>query len=285
MTRKRIVLAFLALTFLSVGSFVLYGWLGLPSRERVRALKTTNPQTTSLMEQRRREAERRGNKPARVQTWIPLSRIARPLIQAVVVAEDGRFFDHKGVDWDAIQESARSNWQRRSFARGGSTLTQQLAKNLFFTTARTPLRKLQELVAARWLEEDLGKQRILELYLNLIEWGDGVYGCEAAAQRYYGKSASALDVSEAAGLAAIIPAPRRINPLVDPDRYARAQKRVLALLAQAGYSKGAVSGLGSAPVPPPEVAPEEEADEEPPTAPETPLPSPEPTPTPSGGLQ
>jgi monofunctional biosynthetic peptidoglycan transglycosylase len=268
----------------------------------VRALRLTNPTTTGVIEQRRREAERRGRKAARVQAWIPLSRIARPLIQAVVVAEDGRFFDHRGVDWDAIRESARSNWERRALARGGSTITQQLAKNLFFTTARTPLRKLQEIVVARWLEEDLDKQRILELYLNVIEWGDGVYGCEAAAQRYFGKSASALDASEAAGLAAIIPSPRRMNPRADPGRYARAQKRVFAMLARAGYVRGATSGLGSVPIPPPEVVLEDEADEEPPPIPESPAPEPTPTPeepaptpeptptptpspTPSGGLQ
>ena len=126
---------------------------------------------------------------------MPLGRISRHLVHAVVAAEDQKFFGHEGVDWDAIKESVEEDRKKRRFARGGSTITQQLAKNLFFTTHKSPVRKLRELVVARWLETDLSKARILELYLNVIEWGDGVYGAQAAAQRYYGKSASALDAA------------------------------------------------------------------------------------------
>ncbi|HEV7501117.1 MAG TPA: biosynthetic peptidoglycan transglycosylase, partial [Vicinamibacteria bacterium] len=165
----------------------------------------------------------------------------------------------------------------------GSTITQQLAKNLFFTTHKSLLRKARELVVSRWLEEDLSKARILELYLNVIEWGDGVYGAQAAAQRYYGKPASALDADEAAGLAAMIPNPRRINPRVDSRAFARAQHRVVWLMAHAGYLSR--SGLGAEPPPleatdEDEPAPREPEAAAPPstTAPPASPPSPEETP-------
>src|SRR5206468_335698 len=136
------------------------------------------------------------------QLWVPITRVSRNLIHAVVAAEDPKFFGHEGIDWDAVKESMEKDVRERRFARGGSTITQQLAKNLFFTTHKSVTRKLREMIAARRLEAELKKARILELYVNVIEWGDGVYGCEAAARRYYGKSAAELDEDEAAGLAA-----------------------------------------------------------------------------------
>jgi monofunctional biosynthetic peptidoglycan transglycosylase len=212
---------------------------------------------------------------------VPLARVSRHLIHGVVAAEDPNFFGHEGVDWDAVRESIETNVKKRRFARGGSTLTQQLAKNLFFTTYKNPIRKLRELVVARWLEDDLTKKRILELYLNVIEWGDGVYGCEAAARRYYGKSCADLDEVEGAGLAAMVPSPRRINPRVDARRHARAQKRVLWLMARVGYVRRNVAGLGATP-PPPEPVDEggdDPAEEAAPPAPPTDTPAtPPPTP-------
>src|SRR5206468_2668510 len=201
------------------------------------------------------------------------------------------FFGHEGVDWDAIKKSVEVDRARAGFVRGGSTITQQLAKNLFFTTEKSITRKLREVVVARWLEDDLSKKRILELYLNVIEWGDGLYGAQAAARRYYAKPVSDLEAAEAAGLAAMIPNPRRINPLVDPRRHARAERRVLWLMASAGYIERDAAGLGSEPPPPEPVDTEE--DEAPPallaTAPpsatvpsaETPVPMPEPAATPT----
>jgi monofunctional biosynthetic peptidoglycan transglycosylase len=185
---------------------------------------------------------------------VPLGRISRHLAHAVLASEDQNFFGHEGVDWEAIEKAVQEDRKKGAFARGGSTITQQLAKNLYFTTHKTPVRKLRELIVAHWLEQDLGKRRILELYLNVIEWGDGVYGAQAAAQRYYGKPASALDADEAAGLAGMIPNPRRINPRVDARRFARAQRRVVWLMAHAGFLNR--PGLGAEP--PPEPADEEE---------------------------
>jgi monofunctional biosynthetic peptidoglycan transglycosylase len=226
-----------------------YVFLGLPGRGQVRALARTNPGLTGVMRQREAEARAAGRTPQRTQVWVPLSRISRHLVQAVLASEDQKFFGHQGIDWAAIEKSAQEDRKRWSFARGGSTITQQLAKNLFFTTHKSLVRKVRELVAARWLEDDLSKARILELYLNVIEWGDGVYGAEAAARAYYGKAAAALDADEAAGLAGMIPNPRRINPRVDPGRFTRAQRRVVWLMAHAGFLNR--PGLGAEPPPEP----------------------------------
>ncbi len=248
-------------------------WIGLPPRGEVRALVTKNPAATALMAQREAEA-RAKNRRARVdQTWVSLERISRNLIQAVVASEDQKFFGHEGVDWKAVQESLEKNVEKGRALRGGSTITQQLAKNLYFGTQKTLSRKLRELVVTRWMEADLTKRRILTLYLNVIEWGDGIYGAEAAARRYYGKPASDLTVDEAAALAAAIPSPRRLNPAVDPVRNARAARRVLWLMATAGYIQRDVAGLGSEP--PPEVVVDEDAETPPMEAPASTSSSPE----------
>jgi monofunctional glycosyltransferase len=243
---RRLALATLVLLTLG-GLYGLYVLSGLPPRTEVRQLATHNPKETGVMRQREDEARRAGRRLRRSQSWVPLSQVSRHLIHAVVAAEDPKFFGHEGIDWDAVRESVELNVRKGRFARGGSTITQQLAKNLFFSTHKSITRKLREALVARWLEDDLSKRRILEIYLNVIEWGDGVYGCGAAAQRYYGKPASSLDEVEGAGLAAMIPSPRRINPRTDPPRHARAQRRVLRLMAGLGYAKRQVARLGNEP--------------------------------------
>ena len=241
--RRRSRIALVAFGALAVlGAYVL---AGLPSRSEIRDLAKKRPGKTALMHQRQGEAERKGQNARLVQTWVPLTRISRHLLHAVLASEDQRFFAHHGVDWTALRESVEDNVERRRLWRGGSTLTQQLAKNLFFGTSRTPVRKVRELVVARWLEEDLTKFRILTLYLNVIEWGDGVYGGEAAARHWYGKPASSLTPEEAAGLAAMIPNPRRINPQASPRWFERARGRVLGLMERSGYIGRDVAGLGA----------------------------------------
>ena len=251
---KRALLALAAAAL----AFVLYVAAGLPARAEVRRLATRNPDQTSVMRQRAEEARKAGRPPRTQKSWAPLSAMSRHLVHAVLASEDQKFFGHEGVDWDAVEKAIDEDRRSFRFARGGSTITQQLAKNLFFTTHRSLVRKLREVIVARWLEEELGKKRILELYLNVIEWGDGIYGAQAAASRYYGKPAAALDEVEAAGLAAMIPNPRRIHPRVNPQRHARAQRRVLWLMRGAGYLKREVGGLGAEPPP----AEEEEDDDE-----------------------
>ncbi len=256
MSRRALRLVLLAalVVLLALSAWV---WVGLPPRSAVRALATTNPTRTRLMDQRAEEARAKGRQARAAQSWVPLSRVSRHLIHAVIASEDQNFFGHEGVDWKAIEESIERDVERRRFARGGSTITQQLAKNLYFGTRKSLLRKARELVVTRWLEADLKKARILALYLNLIEWGDGVYGCEAAARSWYGKPAADLSADEAAGLAAMIPNPRRLNPGVNAARHQRATRRVLWLMALAGYIGRDAAGLGAEPPPEP-VPPEEE---------------------------
>jgi len=255
---RRLVAAALALGVV----FGIWVWSGLPPRSEVRALSKRNPGQTRLMRQRAEEARASGRRVRAAQSWVPLAEVSRHLIHAVLASEDQNFFGHEGVDWKAIQESLEQDVERGRFVRGGSTITQQLAKNLYFGTRKTPLRKLRELVVTRWLEQDLSKLRILALYLNLIEWGDSIYGCEAAAQHWYGRPAALLTEEEAAGLAAMIPNPRRINPEVSPARLERATRRVLWLMGRAGYIGRDVAPLGAEP--PAEPVPEVGDEPEPP---------------------
>ncbi|MBI4125938.1 MAG: monofunctional biosynthetic peptidoglycan transglycosylase, partial [Deltaproteobacteria bacterium] len=139
---------------------------------------------------------------------VPLSKIALSLRQAVVISEDSRFSEHHGFDWEAIKDAMSINWRRKRFSRGASTITQQLARTLYLVPRKTPLRKLREFLIALELELFLSKDRILELYVNSVEWGKGIFGAEAAARHYFGKSASQLSTHQAAFLAAILPNPR-----------------------------------------------------------------------------
>jgi len=186
-----------------------YLYLSLPD---VRPLRKENPRTTAFMALRAREADKAGKKPRRVQQWVAYERISPSLKRAVIVAEDAAFFSHEGVDLDELEKSFEDSWRQGKRMRGGSTITQQLAKNLYLSPSRNPVRKVEELLIARRLEAELSKRRILELYLNVIEWGDGIWGAEAAARAYFQKPASALDADESALLAASIINPRRYSP-------------------------------------------------------------------------
>lgn len=167
----------------------------------VSLLKKNNPTTTAFMERYR------GKAPLQYQ-WVPYSQISPYLKRAVVIAEDAAFFDHSGFDWQAIREAIEKNWKKKELVRGGSGITQQLAKNLYLSPSKNLLRKLREILITVELERKLSKQRILELYLNVVEWGDGIYGAEAAAQHYFNTSAASLSPHQTAWLAAILPNPR-----------------------------------------------------------------------------
>ena len=215
-----------ALIALPAAAFALlaYAYLTLPD---VRPLRTVNPSTTAFMELRDAEARATGKAPRRVQRWVGYGRISPHVKRAVLVAEDDAFWQHEGVDFEQLQESIGTDWARGRFSRGGSTITQQLAKNLYLSPAKNPLRKLREWVIARRLEAELKKARIFELYLNVIEWGDGVYGVEGAARTYFGKAAAELGPSEAALLAAAIVNPRILNPARPTTRLIRRQQLIL----------------------------------------------------------
>ena len=220
---RRVARALVALVAVLFASGV-YVYLSLPD---VRPLRTEAPATTAFIELRAREARAQGETPKRIQRWVPYSRISRQLVKAVLVTEDAAFWQHAGVDYQQIKESMEVNLERGEFARGASTITQQLAKNLYLSPSRNPVRKVRELMIARRLEHELSKQRILELYLNVIEWGDGIYGAEAAARTYFRKPASRLDAAESALLAAAIANPRLMNPGSPTARLRRRQQMVL----------------------------------------------------------
>lgn len=230
---------------LLVGLWVAYEVVTFPD---VDDLRDGNPETTALIEQRATEARAAEAQPRRIQTWVPLQKISPHLWRAVLAGEDANFATHHGFDYEAIQKA----WQQAqreaakeakeegehddaswippmpSFKRGASTISQQLAKNLYLSTERSFLRKGREAAITYFLERKLSKRRVLEIYLNVIEWGDGIYGAEAAAQHYFNKSAAQLSAAEAARLAAMIPNPRTVfNPQKNPRRVARRQRIIL----------------------------------------------------------
>ncbi len=183
------------------------------------SVRFVDPPVTALQIQRRIESLSGSGSYRKVQTFVPLSQISPHLRHAVIAAEDGGFFSHGGIDWDELQNAMEANLRKGRLWRGGSTITQQLDKNLLLSTRFSFVRKAVEFTLAPLTEWVLSKDRILELYLNVIEWGDGVYGAEAAAQAYYGVPASRLSREQAARLAAVIPAPRHRHP-ERMDRYA-----------------------------------------------------------------
>ncbi|MEO5988911.1 MAG: monofunctional biosynthetic peptidoglycan transglycosylase [Candidatus Eisenbacteria bacterium] len=200
----------------------------------VRSLATHVPERTALMHQREREARTTGRKYVERRNWVAYERISPSLRRAVLVAEDDAFFSHDGLDWNEIKASAQKNWHLGRFARGGSTITQQLAKNLWLGTERTPTRKFKELLLALRLERALSKKRIFELYLNSIEWGDGIYGVDAAARRWYATSASGLTARQSVRLAAVIINPRRYSPTSPERRIARRVRMIASRLRRRG---------------------------------------------------
>ena len=198
-----------------MSGFALY-LLFVPDVSR---LKKENPKKTSFIEYREKEWEREGKKYKLQQRWVPLSRISPYLIKAVLIAEDDKFWSHEGFDYEAMQKALEKDIKAKKFKLGGSTISQQLAKNLYLSPVKNPFRKIREAIITWRMERILTKKRILELYLNVIEWGEaGIFGIEAASRHYYGKPASALSPEEAARLASILPNPRKYNPLGE-SRY------------------------------------------------------------------
>jgi monofunctional biosynthetic peptidoglycan transglycosylase len=167
--------------------------------------------------------------------WRDLNDISPNLVHAVLVAEDDTFYQHNGFDVNEIKEAIRINWAKKRWAYGGSTITQQLARNLYLSPQKNLLRKLKEALITVRLEQTLPKKRILEIYLNVVEWGRGIYGAEAAAQFYYQKSAADLTADEAAALASILPSPRRWSPHSEKAFMARRRTQLLNRMRQAGY--------------------------------------------------
>jgi monofunctional biosynthetic peptidoglycan transglycosylase len=242
-----------ALPFAVVGAAWFY-WLALPWPI---LLRWRDPGVTAFMERRIDEAKK-NDRPLEIRSSpVPLRRISRQLRRAVIIAEDGNFYEHRGIDWSALGEEVRyrgdDNFSlldpgdlrglagaigyyitHRGDIRGRSTITQQLAKNLYLSEDRSLLRKFDEFVVARRLEMFLSKDRILELYLNAAEWGPGVFGAEAAARTYFGRSAANLTREQAAALAATLPHPLTSNPKTRPGRMAWRRDMILRLMNRTG---------------------------------------------------
>jgi monofunctional glycosyltransferase len=242
----------------AVGVWLIYELIAFPA---IGSLRTENPTTTSMIEYRLSEARATGREPRKFMIWTPIEQISPNLQRAVLAGEDSRFFEHNGFDWEAIEKAwneavregerearaeceanANTRQDKRnckpsedewippmpSFKRGASTVTQQLAKNLYLSEDRNFLRKGREAVYTYFLERNLSKKRILELYLNVIEWGDGVYGAEAASRNYFNKSASNLSREEAAFLSAMVPSPLNVfNPAKNRKRVVRRQRVIM----------------------------------------------------------
>lgn len=206
-------------------------WCSVPNTA---PLATENPTSTAFIDLRRAQAREAGKPFDLHWEWRPLGKISRYLRAAVIYAEDYRFYEHDGVDWDAIEKAVDANLDRGSLAIGGSTITQQVAKNLYLSPSRSFVRKLREMLIAFSLEDHLTKPRILELYLNIAEWGDGVFGAEAAAKKWFGHSAQSLSPAEAARLAIALPNPFERAPNKRSPMLTKKAVRIIRLLRMQG---------------------------------------------------
>jgi monofunctional biosynthetic peptidoglycan transglycosylase len=217
----------------------------------ITALKKGNVRKTSLMEYREREWRSEGKKIRIRQVWTPLSQISPFLIKAVLISEDDKFWKHEGFDFEAIEKAMEKDIREKKLKFGASTISQQLAKNLYLSPSKNPLRKVKEAILTWRMEKKLTKRRILELYLNVAEWGEGIFGIEAAARQYYGKPASALDPEESSRLAAVLPNPRKYNPLGTSGYVAKRSKIIYNIMVRRGIVIPLYEELMTAPIVPP----------------------------------
>jgi monofunctional biosynthetic peptidoglycan transglycosylase len=206
---RKIILISLAVIVSLIGLMYLLIQLSLPD---VQPLVKINPKTTALMEQRKKEAESAGKKYRIRQNWVSFKQIPKLLQRTVRISEDANFYFHEGIDLDELEESIKKNWEKGEFARGASTITQQLAKNLYLSTDKSLWRKIKEFFITGELESALSKNRIFHLYLNIIEYGRGIFGVDAASRYYFGKTVSELNEEEIIRLTAVIPKPLSVRP-------------------------------------------------------------------------
>lgn len=225
-----------AAAFLAAGSYLLW----LPD---ARELRHHNPTTTRYTAIYARRMARSGQKAATAMRWVPLAEISPYLVRAVLIAEDDRFWLHRGVDWRELKRAYQAS-RKGGKRRGASTVSQQVARNLYLSPEKSVGRKVKEILIARHLERTLGKERVLEIYLNVVEWGEGVFGAEAASRAYYGKPASELTPEEAVGLAVALPSPYERNPAVEPDEKLKRVRRVILerLMREIGPPQPSVQG-------------------------------------------
>jgi monofunctional biosynthetic peptidoglycan transglycosylase len=221
------------LAWLAVAAATVFLVIQLSFLARVWWWKDHNPASTAFMQARMEQLRARDPQAKLRHSWVAYDRVATSLKRAVVVAEDAKFADHEGFDWEAIEKAREKNLRKGRIVAGGSTISQQLAKNLFLSGERSALRKGQEALITVMIEHVMDKRRILEIYLNVIEWGEGVFGAEAAARHYYGVAASALAPEQSARLAAMVPNPRFYDRNRNTAFLARHAQTILARMPQA----------------------------------------------------
>ena len=197
-------------------------------------LKKENPKKTALMEYRKKASKEKGKVYRIYQSWVPFSKISPYLIKAVLIAEDDKFWRHEGFDYEAIQKAIEKDLKAKKFKFGGSTITQQLAKNLYLSPEKSMIRKIPEAFITWRIEKVLSKRRILELYLNIAEWGEGIFGVEAASRHYYGKPSSELGPEESARLVSVLPNPRKYNPIGDQQYVINRSNLIYSIMIQRG---------------------------------------------------
>lgn len=193
-----------------------------------------NPPSTAFMREQLARLREKDPDARLRQQWVPYERISNHLKRAIIASEDANFAGHQGVDWEALQKAYEKNAKKGKVVRGGSTITQQLAKNLFLSGRRSYARKAQEMVITYMLEAVMDKRRIFEIYLNVAEWGEGVFGCEAAARKYFGKPAARLGPAEAARLAVMLPNPRAYGRRLDSAYLNKRTALILMRMNAAG---------------------------------------------------
>lgn len=221
-----IFLLILAYFIVDVGRYLLF--------PDITYLKKNRPEKTSFMKYREEVWRGKGIKKKITNVWVPLSSVSPYLMKAVIIAEDDKFWSHEGFDFVAMQKALEKDIKKKKFKAGGSTISQQLAKNLYLSPSKNPIRKLKEAILTWRLERNLSKRRIMELYLNVAEWGDGIFGIEAAARNHYGKSAAVLTPREAAVLATVLPNPRRYKPNGSSRYVVNRAERIYQIMVRRG---------------------------------------------------
>ncbi len=222
-----VVFFFFAIIFtVDVGRYLFY--------PDVAYLKKHNPGETAFMEYREKTWQQKKVKKKIKKIWVPISEVSPYVMKAVIIAEDRKFWSHEGFDFEAMQKALEKDIEKNKIQAGGSTISQQLAKNLYLSPDKDPIRKLKEAILTWRIENQLTKRRILELYLNVVEWGDGIFGIEAAAQNYYGQHASQLTARQAARLASILPNPRRYKLNSESGYVEDQSQRIYQIMVRQG---------------------------------------------------
>ena len=216
---------------IGLGLLLVGYFLFIPDVSR---LQKENPSRTAFMEYREKEWAKKNRSPRIQQIWVPIGRISPYLGKAVLIAEDDKFYTHDGFDYESIQRAVEKDLQAGTFKFGGSTISQQLARNLYLSPDKSILRKMAEAFITWRIEKNLSKKRILEIYLNVVEWGDGIFGAEAAAHHYFGRSARDLSPQEAARLAAVLPNPRKYNPAGEQKYVVNRARNIYTIMVNRG---------------------------------------------------